>query len=71
MKALEGKTEINFFHNKIGDEGAKTLGNALGHKVTITIIDHDQNNISDEGAKALATTIESNNTITDISLYQK
>ena len=60
--------ELNLYENKIGDEGAKALAEALQENQTLTSLVLWDNKIGDEGGKALLEALQKNQTLTTIYL---
>ena len=59
---------LNLPGNKIGDDGAKAIAEALKENTSVTNLDLSSNAISDEGAKAIAEALKENTTITSLDL---
>ena len=55
-------------NNRIGDEGAKALGEALKNNTTLTILDLMCNRIGDEGGQALGEALQNNTALTRLDL---
>ena len=52
--------------NKIGDEGAKAIGEALKVNTSLTEIDLGHNKIGTEGAKAIGEALKVNTSLTEL-----
>ncbi|CAF1643743.1 unnamed protein product, partial [Adineta ricciae] len=61
-------TTLNPEVNKIGDEGARHLADALTHNTTLTTLNLEVNKIGDEGARHLADALTHNTTLTTLNL---
>ena len=61
-------TAISLFGNKIGDDGAKALADALKVNSSVTDIDLTGNNIGADGTKALADALKVNASVIEIDL---
>eukprot|EP00300_Choanocystis_sp_HF-7_P028025 c33375_g1_i1.p1 GENE.c33375_g1_i1~~c33375_g1_i1.p1 ORF type:complete len:284 (-),score=89.70 c33375_g1_i1:5-808(-) len=59
---------LNLGGNRIGDVGAKALGNALRTNTSLTYLELTRNNISTEGAKAIAQALHSNKSLNELGL---
>ena len=59
---------INLFFDRIGDEGAKYVAEALKVNTSLTEIDLGWNNIDAEGAKYVAEALKVNTSLTEIDL---
>jgi len=60
---------LDLDYNRIGDEGAEALGEAIKTNPSITKLNLNRNQIGDEGAIALAEALQTNTSITALGLY--
>jgi hypothetical protein len=69
MESLHEMQIVDLYAADIGDDGVKTLSNALEENTTVTEINLGWNGIGDEGVSALAKALEENSTVTRIDLW--
>ncbi|CAF3993437.1 unnamed protein product [Rotaria magnacalcarata] len=61
---------LDLSQNKIGDEGAQHIANALNTKKILTTLNLSVNNIGDEGARHIANALSNNKTLTTLDLHK-
>ncbi|CAF1667628.1 unnamed protein product, partial [Adineta ricciae] len=61
-------TALYLSGNRIGDEGAQHIANALRTNTTLTTLDLSGNEIGDEGAQHIADALRTNTTLTTLHL---
>ena len=66
--SISTRATLDLSHNKISDEGAKALSEALKVNTALQWLGLDYNNISDEGAKALAEVLKVNTALQRLDL---
>ncbi|KAK5797292.1 hypothetical protein F5H01DRAFT_385237 [Linnemannia elongata] len=57
-------TTLDLKRNKIGDNGARALSEALKTNSTLTTLNLESNNIGNNGAQALSRALKINSTVT-------
>ena len=67
--SISTRATLDLSHNKISDEGAKTLSEALKVNTALQWLGLDYNNISDEGAKALTESLKVNKALQESYLH--
>jgi len=68
LRHTKAATKLYLFENKIGDEGAKVIGEALRTNITLTKLYLSENEIGDEGAKVIGEALRINKTLTELDL---
>jgi hypothetical protein len=61
-------TDLRLQHNKIGDEGAKAIGDALHVNGVLTTLNLSLNSIGIEGAEAIGDALRVNSVLTSLDL---
>ena len=59
---------LNLANNKLGDEGAEAIGNALKVNTTLLTLNFNLNKIGDIGAESLAVGLKFNTSLKSMSL---